>query len=168
MDEGPEEHFPPQFVSPLNNQELLPNMNLLLHTKISASPYVAINWSVPLIQLSLSGENNKYQSSQVPRRLQDPVVLQRAQVLRQRGERHPRPRRPGLHRLLHLRRHQRGRGEHHLSLGRPRRQRGKLVRMIQTSFPLMISQNKPISEREPGKSSNHSPPWSSRARTRWL
>ena len=44
VDEGPEEHFAPQFVSPLNNQELLPDMNLLLHTKISASPYVAINW----------------------------------------------------------------------------------------------------------------------------
>ena len=44
VDEGPQEHFAPQFVSPLNNQELLPNMNLLLHTKISASPYVAINW----------------------------------------------------------------------------------------------------------------------------
>ena len=44
VDEGPEEHFPPRFMSSLDNQELKPNMNLLLHTKISASPYVAINW----------------------------------------------------------------------------------------------------------------------------
>ncbi len=44
VDEGAEEHYPPQFASPLLSQELGPNVNLLLQTKISASPCVAINW----------------------------------------------------------------------------------------------------------------------------
>ncbi len=43
-DEGPEEHFPPRFLSQLRNQELRAETNLLLHTKISASPCVAVNW----------------------------------------------------------------------------------------------------------------------------
>ncbi len=65
VDEGPEEHFPPRqnktsqhynitvfsyyllhnrFLSQLRNQELKASTNLLLHTKISASPCVAVNW----------------------------------------------------------------------------------------------------------------------------
>lgn len=45
VDEGCEEHFGPQFVSPLTNQEGIPvNQSVLLQTKVSASPYVALNW----------------------------------------------------------------------------------------------------------------------------
>lgn len=43
VDEGPEEHYPPRFVSRLANQEITDD-SVLLHTKISASPCVAINW----------------------------------------------------------------------------------------------------------------------------
>ena len=45
VDEGPEEHFPPRFLSQLRNQELRGSeRNLLLHTKISASPCVSVSW----------------------------------------------------------------------------------------------------------------------------
>ncbi len=60
VDEGPEEHFAPQFISPLKNQELPPNRNLLLHTKISASPYVAINWYRDGCKIRASSNVHKY------------------------------------------------------------------------------------------------------------
>ena len=60
VDEGPEEHTAPQFVSPLQNQELKPDMNLLLHTKISASPYVAINWYHNGLKIRNSSNVHKY------------------------------------------------------------------------------------------------------------
>ena len=60
VDEGPQDHYAPQFISPLNNQELLPNMNLLLHTKISASPYVAINWYHDGCKIRPSSNVHKY------------------------------------------------------------------------------------------------------------
>ena len=61
VDEGPADHFAPRFASPLANQLLKPGTkNLLLHTKISASPYVAINWYRNGAKIRNSGNVHKY------------------------------------------------------------------------------------------------------------
>ena len=45
VDEGPEDHFQPQFASPMTDQEVDEGAkNLMLSAKISASPCVAIQW----------------------------------------------------------------------------------------------------------------------------